>query len=313
MLNNNSRYTILNKFGFTKNKKIQENDNYSSISFKYNNFLQSIDKKSLHESSNSKEIINYCLYQYIDDNLSNIDFEKHINICFYEVLFLDNKPYYRYLLYRDNDVNNNLHFPSFNMYENCDILDYICNIIKKIDIIITSKYEGFINDNSETFIFYNCSFKQENINSDNSEFWTVLASDIINCKKFYKYSISYVITNVFIKHFNITQIFIGDTLIETPTTFYKNINDINNIEPYVECYFTKNIPNINKKIVACTCFLKKIKIVLNKNFDVSEKYKLNNTINTFKNLNYDTIHFKLNNSKVWFINKNNLIVNLFIK
>ena len=254
MLNNNSRYTLLNKFGFTKNKKIQENDNYSSISFKYNNFLQNVDKKSLTESSNGIEKIHYCLYEYIDDNLLNIDFEKRINICFYEVLFLDNKPYYRYLLHKDNDIANVLKFPSFKMYENCNILDHISNTIKNIDIILTSNYEGFINDNTETFIFYNCHFKQENINDHDSQFWTVLASDIVNCKNFYKYSISNVITNFFITHFNITQILIGDTIVETPTTFYKNISDINNVEPYIECYFTKNIPKTNKKLVACTCF-----------------------------------------------------------
>ena len=319
MLNNNSRYTLLNKFGFLEKKQVIENITYSDIEIKYisgtrkqQNVNENIDKNSIYEFS---------LFEYLNNNdIVNINNGTRINICCYSINYINDVPYYKYLLYKYPDqkyfYSNVLIFPFF-MNKNNDILDNITTLIENIDIINSQTYSGYIEYNSEIYLFYDCKFKEKYINTSNSLYWLVLASDIINNNMYYNYKIHNSASDFFINNYEITNIKKNNFVIEYPLTLYKGIKDDLIVESYINSQLYSEISHVDKNkynlIVSFTCFTKKINII-NKIDLNNDKLYFNNLLNTIKNNGYDSLYI-LNSKNIitWYIDNKNIIINCFLK
>jgi len=144
----------------------------------------------------------------LEDYIKNSRPLKKINICPYQINNSGLKPFLQFFLRKNN--NKKLDFISCEwLYDYNSIINKCYKILEVLFLsymkISCYEYKGFIEDDNQLYIFFDCSNSKIGVHSlhKNSEIWLVLIDEIMNSKHVCNYTIEENVVDIFLKNYEL--------------------------------------------------------------------------------------------------------------
>ena len=254
----------------------------------------------------------------VETLLSNIDknISYQIHICGYHINTSSKIPFIQYFLYKPfhtfSEHVDEFYFPHFKYKDEKDIF---IKSLTTIDILCRSYYKdtqfdfkGYIIDETDIFMFYDCSHMSIDTLKMNktNDLWLATIDEIINYQKICDFPINQLVVDLFYKYERLSYIsnVLGEPY-DLPIIAYtycptKKLDFISTFGPSTQnsifgnhLYFTDYLSAITNYdndnfigLVRCVLFLGKMKMVLNLDNDPQDNS--NTALSHLKENTYDT-------------------------